>query len=90
MRRRHAAHRAGQVRGHRRDNDADDKLEVGETWQWTCKHVVTLTEATDSDGTDLWNKAHVDGKDDVGRTVFAEDTFKVVIKVPDVTGGQDP
>lgn len=74
------------------DNNDDDLLEFGETWQWTCKHTVTLADATDGDGTALWNKAKVTGHEanDIAREVTAEDTHLVTILLPNLSVDKTP
>lgn len=72
-------------------NDDDDLLELGETWQWTCQHTVTLADATDAtDGTALWNKATVTGEDANGREVSANDTHLVTILLPSLSVDKTP
>ena len=60
--------------------DQDDWLEDGETWTYTCDHLVVA-----SDPDPLPNKAKATGTDRFGRTVSAEDTHNVDILYPDVT-----
>ena len=54
------------------DGDGDAILAVGETWTYTCTHVVT-----DSDPDPLPNTATVSGTDDNGGTVSDQDSHTV-------------
>jgi uncharacterized repeat protein (TIGR01451 family) len=54
------------------DGDGDATLAVGETWQYTCTHVVT-----DTDPDPLPNTATVSGTDDNDTTVSDEDSHTV-------------
>ena len=60
-------------------NDADAFLEVGETWRWTCQHLVTP-----ADGTSIHNEAIATGTDDLGREVSDEDPHDVIVLRPDL------
>jgi uncharacterized repeat protein (TIGR01451 family) len=62
----------------------DEWLEDGETWTWTCDHLVTA-----SDPDPLPNKAEVTGTDRFGREVDDDDTHLVDILYPDVTVAKD-
>lgn len=68
----------------------DDWLEEDEIWTYECDHVVTMAEATDSDGTALWNRAKVQGTDRYGRTDTATDDHLVTIMLPDVVVEKTP
>lgn len=58
----------------------DDWLEFGETWRYTCDHLVV-----EADGTLLENTARATGTDKFDRDVSAEDDHTVIIRYPDVT-----
>jgi uncharacterized repeat protein (TIGR01451 family) len=62
------------------DTNANGFLDAGETWVFTCPHMVTLT-----DPDPLLNQATVTGTDDYGRIVANSDTHSVDILHPDVT-----
>ena len=61
------------------DNDSDEFLEVGETWRWTCQHLVVA-----ADGTSIHNEARATGTDDVGREVSDDDPHDVTVLRPDL------
>ncbi|MGH3861329.1 SpaA isopeptide-forming pilin-related protein [Actinokineospora sp.] len=65
---------------HQSGDDGDGFLEAGESWVYTCRHTVTM-----SDPDPLPNTATVTGTDDFGRTVSDNDTHLVDILYPDVT-----
>ncbi|MEY2420221.1 MAG: hypothetical protein QOI95_288 [Acidimicrobiaceae bacterium] len=62
------------------DTNSNGFLEVGETWHYSCSHVVTMQD-TDP----LVNTAKATGTDDYGRTVESTDNASVDILYPDVT-----
>lgn len=64
--------------------DQDEWLELGETWTWTCDHLVTA-----SDPDPLPNRAEVTGYDRFGREISDDDTHNVDILYPDVTVAKD-
>lgn len=69
------------------DTNGNGFLEVGETWTYTCPHVLT-----DADPDPLVNTATVAGTDDYGRGVSAQDSatiggFKVLPEELARTGG---
>lgn len=68
----------------------DDWLEDGEVWTYECDHDVTMAEATDSDGTELWNRAQVEGTDRYDRTDTDTDDHLVTILLPDVVVEKTP
>jgi uncharacterized repeat protein (TIGR01451 family) len=62
------------------DIGSDGYLTVGETWHYTCSHVVTMQD-TDP----LLNTAKVTGTDDYGRDTSSTDHASIDILYPDVT-----
>lgn len=71
-------------------DDDDDLLEIGEVWTYSCQHTVTMDDATDGDGTALWNKATVTGQDAQEREVSATDTHEVTILLPSLSVDKTP
>jgi uncharacterized repeat protein (TIGR01451 family) len=70
----------GAIAGPDKTGDQDSFLEPGETWTFSCDHVVTV-----NDPDPLPNEAMVTGTDDFGRDVSDSDTHSVDILDPAIT-----
>jgi hypothetical protein len=68
---------AGTLSGPTGDADGDDRLDVSETWVYTCSHVVA-----DQDPSPLPNTATVTGTDELGGEDEDADSTSVVILKP--------
>jgi hypothetical protein len=61
------------------DSDADGKLDVGETWIYSCSH-----DVVDGDGSGYTNTADVEGTDALGQTTTDEDKVSVDVLKPGI------
>lgn len=70
------------------DTNSDGKLQVSETWNFTCTHTVTMADATDADGVTLHNQATIAGQSIIPsgstKSVNDTDTHDLTIRLPGI------
>ena len=73
---------SGTISGPAGDSDSDGKLDLTETWVYTCSH--RLTSADLAAGSDFPNVATAEGEDALGQTVSDEDNANATILDPGI------